>query len=169
MTTKHTQNEVWQDMLNGARLSRYYNTLADRYHTRHAILQGVLFLAATGAAAAALDMLPKMIALFANVAVAVCAVLNFLQDYGKKAAVLYAISSDCKELEEEWRLLWSEQSDLDDGQVLLRNSQLSRRLNTVTERSGFIGVRDNDKLNLRCQEEAYDVMESHYAAVRDTE
>ena len=169
MTTKHTQNEIWQGMLDSARLSRYYNAQADRYHTRHGVLQGALFLAATSAAASVLVTLPDTIELVANVAVAICAVLNFLQDYGKKAAVLYAISSDCVELEEEWRLLWSEQSDLDDSQVLLRNSQLSRRLNTVTERSGLIGVRDNDKLNIQCQAEAYDVMESHYAAVRSTE
>lgn len=69
----------------------------------------------------------------------------------------------------EWQSLWNEQSDLEDSEVLLRNTRLNHRLNTVTERSGLIGVRDNDKLNLRCQEEAYAVMESHYAAVRSPE
>ena len=169
MTTIHTQNEVWQGMLDCARLSRYYNIQADRYHTRHEILQGALFLAATGSAAAILDVLPDMIALLANAAVAVCAVLHFFQDYGKKAAVLHTISSDCLELEKDWRLLWNEQSSLEDSEVLNRNDRLSERLNMVTGRSGLIGVRDNDTLNRRCQEEAFEVMESHYAAVRNSE
>jgi hypothetical protein len=167
MTTKHTQNELWQDILNCTRLSRYYAVQAESYRRKHGALQGVLFLSATGGVMAALDVLPPMMGLAANLAVAVCAVLSFLQDYGRKAAVLYAISSDCRELEEEWKTLWHEQSALDDNTAHSQNSRLNRRLDMVTERSE--GVPVDTKLNRQCQAEAYDVLEAYYAPVHGTE
>lgn len=169
MTTQHTQNEVWQGMLNAARLSRYYNSMADRYQRRYQIVQAVLFIAATGGFVAVLAAFPSAVGLVANLLVAVVAAVSFTTDYGKTSYGLRSISRECLSLELDWNTLWQEQSGMADAEVIQRNRELNDRLDTITDQSGLLGVTDDDKLNERCQTDAYEVMEQHYAATYPTE
>lgn len=163
MPTEHTRNEIWQDLLDTARLIRYYDALADQYRYKQMVLRFVLLTAATSSMATLFDLLPSILTLGANGVIAAGVMWDFMQDYSTKTAVLHAISSDCRGLEVEWQTLWNEQAYLEDREVLHRITQLSHQLNVITGRAGAIGVRENAALNEQCATDAYQVMQDRYA------
>ncbi len=163
MATEYTRNEVWQGLLDTARLVRYYHALTDQYHRKRTVLRFLILVAATGSIGALLGILPPLMNLIANSLIAACVAWDFVQDYATKAAVLHTIRNDCTALEGEWRTLWNEQAYLTDRDILQRTVQLSQKLNTITGRAGEIGVQEDVALNTQCATDAYQVMKDRYA------
>ena len=99
MVSERTRNEVWRELLDAARLTRYYEALADRHRPNHTLTR--LFLLATAASgiAALLDVLPDVVRLVAGGLIAFVVAWDFVADYAKKAAILHAISLGCSTLE----------------------------------------------------------------------
>ena len=159
------RNDVWGDLLNAARLVRYYESLADRHRRWHQRIRFVLFLAAASGVAALLDVLPEPLELVAGASIAVIVALDFMLDYGKKSAVLHAISIECSILENEWAELWTSVNidGIDDAKAISEGRRLSRRLLEVTARAGLVDVRDDPKLNERSMRDANEVIENRYA------
>ena len=113
-----------------------------------------------------LDVLPASVQLIAGGLVALLVVWDFIADYAKKAAVLHAISLECSALEIEWRELWADvnERDLDDSEARRKNQRLARRALEVTGRAGHADIRENRKLNEKCEKVAYRVVEDRYAS-----
>ena len=105
MATEQTRNAVWQELLDVARLVRYYEVLSDRHRRNHSIVRFLLLAAAASGIAALLDVLPASVQLIAGGLVALLVVWDFIADYAKKATVLHALSLECSALEIEWREL----------------------------------------------------------------
>ena len=165
MITEHTRNEVWHNMLEAARVSRYYHTLSERYQRKHHWTRFILFAAAFVSMIVTLGLLvSSFLSLLANAAIFLAVVWEFMQDYPRKAAVLSAIRDECGALEIEWQSLWVGQDELDDHDVRAQNKQLLDQLHTITTRSGHVGVIEDAALNQRAAAEAYQVMEQRYAA-----
>lgn len=59
MTTSQTRNAVWQELLDTARLVRYYEALSNRYRRYHWAVRFVLLLSASSGIVALLDLLPE--------------------------------------------------------------------------------------------------------------
>ncbi len=164
MITEHTRNEVWHNMLEAARVSRYYHTLSERHQRKHHWTRFTLFAAAFVSMIVALGLpVPAFLSLPANAAIFLAVVWEFMQDYPRKAAVLSAIRDECGALEIEWQSLWAAQDVLDDHDIRTQNKQLLDQLHTVTTRSGHVGVREDAALNQQAAAEAYQVMEQRYA------
>ena len=166
MMTERTRNAVWQELLDVARLVRYYETLSDRHRRNHLIVRFLLLAAAAGGIAALLDVLPAIAQLVAGGLVALLVAWDFVSDYAKKAAVLHAISLECSALEIEWGELWAyvDDNNASDAEVRRENRRLARRLSEVTGWAGHADIREDQKLNAECAEAAYRVMVDRYAA-----
>ena len=149
-----------------ARLVRYYELLSDRYRRNHSIVRFLLLAAAAGGIAALLDVLPAIAQLVAGGLVALLVVWDFVADYARKAAVLHAVSLECSALEIEWRELWAavNERDLDDAEARRKNQRLARRALEATGRVGHANIREDRKLNEKCEKIAYRVMADRYAS-----
>ena len=166
MVSDQVRNEVWLRLLDIARLVRYYAVLSDRYRRNYTIIRFLLYAAAASGIAAFLDVLPPIAQLISGGVIALIITWDFVSDYGRKAAVLHAISLQCGELENEWQELWM---DVDNGtmtneEVIERNRQLIQRMTSVTGGVGYADIPEDQKLNEKCAAQAYQVAEDRYAA-----
>ena len=166
MATEQTRNAVWQELLDVARLVRYYEALSDRHRRNHSIVRFLLLAAAASGIAALLDLLPPSVQLISGGLVAIIVAWDFVSDYAKKAAVLHAVSIECSALEIEWCELWADVNDrdLDDAEARRKNQRLARRGLEVTGWAGHADIREDRKLNEECEQAAYRVMADRYAA-----
>ena len=113
MVTDATRNGVWQEMLDAARLVRYYGRLADRYQRRHFCVRVALLTFGLVGASTVTDVLPEYRWLgeaqaAAGLVIAVLVAWDMLAGYATKGAVLDSIRRECTELETELRELWGE-------------------------------------------------------------
>lgn len=162
MVTDPTRNDVWQGLLDIARLVRYYEALSDRHRRNYFTIRLLLLIAATGGVAALLELLPDGIQILAGALVAVLVALDFVTDYAKKAAVLHAISIECSALEIEWEDLWGNLENLGDTEARQNHAGLSRRLANITGAAGHADIREDRKLNEQCEAAAYRVIQNQY-------
>ena len=166
MATDQTRNDVWQDVLDVARLVRYYEALSDRYRRNHLIVRFLLLAAAASGIAVLLGLLPEIVQLLAGGLIALLVAWDFVADYAKKAAVLHAISLECSALEIQWRELWADvnELDFDDAEARHQNRRLERGIMEVTGRAGHADIREDRKLNEKCEDVAHKVIAERYAA-----
>ena len=164
--TDATRNAVWQEMLDTARLVRYYERMFSRQHRRHLAVRLVLLASATAGVAAATNALPEAIQVASGAGVAILVAWDFLVDYANKAAVLGSIRRECSAVEVELAALWGEiQADsIDDDEARRRLAELARRVSRATNLAGSAHISTNERLNATCEEAAYKAMEGRYAA-----
>ena len=163
MVTQQTRNAIWQELLDVARLVRYYEALSDQHRRNHLIVRFLLLAAAAGGIAALLDLLPAMAQLVAGGVIALLVAWDFVSDYAKKAAILHAISIECSAMEIEWQALWLELENISDAEARRENTRLSRRIADVTGWAGQADIREDRRLNEECEKAACRVMTDRYA------
>ena len=130
MMTEQTRNNVWQELLDAARLVRYYEALSNRYRSIHRIGRLLLLAAVLGGMAAHLDTVPEVVLFVSTLLIAILVVRELISDNASKAAVLQDVSIECDKLKSAWKELWCEANDdhSDDVAVRRKSSQLSHRL-----------------------------------------
>lgn len=165
MVSETTRNEVWQSLLDVARLIRYYDAYANRRRLYHFILRGLLLFAAAGGVANMLAVFPDFVVPAVSAAIAVLVVVDFACNYARQAAVLHAIGRECGKLEVEWKNLWANMNagSVSDKKAMSINQELARQLLEATLWAGDADIREDRKLNEKCAEDAYKVMVEHYA------
>lgn len=166
MVSDTTRNAVWQELLDAARLARYYASLADRHRRKRRIVQFLLMAAATSGIIGLLGLLPEFVQRAAVAAIAIVVAWDLFGDYAKKAAVLHTISIECNRIHSQWQNLWLEidRPDLEDADALRQCEMLGRRLIEITGQAGLVGVDVDAKLNKTCAADTYKVMRERYAA-----
>ena len=168
--TDATRNAVWQEMLDTARLVRYYERMASRQHRQHLGVRPrqhrCSSASATAGVAAATNALPEAVQVASGAVVAILVAWDFLADYANKAAVLGSIRRECGEVEVELAALWGEiQADsIDDDDARRTLAELARRVTRATDCAGSAHVPTDEQLNVRCEEAAYKAMAGRYAA-----
>jgi hypothetical protein len=163
MVSDQTRNAIWQELLDVARLVRYYEALADRHRRLHRIIRFLLLAAAASGVVTLLNLLPVLIQSLAGGLIALLVVWDVLGDYARKAAVLHAISLECSHLEVEWQNLWGELETISDTEARRRNTSLAQRIAEITGWAGHADIRDDPKLNEQSAEAAYQIMASRHA------
>ena len=166
MVYEEVRNYVWQDYLDVARLVRYYQALSSQYHRKHNLMRILVLLPAVSSAGVLFESFPAILGAILGVTVAAVVVCDFVLDYGRKAYVLSAIYAECSELESEWSELWerTNSGEFEGSEIRAMNSDLSKRLNSVTSRAINAGIRVDDRINKECTESAYKIMEERYAS-----
>lgn len=163
MVTDATRNAVWQELLDVARLVRYYAAMADRHRRNHLVVRFVLVATAMGGVVAFFDVLPVSVRLLLGAGIAGVVAWDLLSSYGSKAAVLQAVSMECSLLESELRNVWLRLETMPDEEARREWSRVSRRLAEVTGWAGQADVSEDGKLNVQCAEAAYATMREQYA------
>ncbi len=171
MVTEQTRHDVWNEMLDIARLVRYYEALADKHLRNYYLIRVVLVFSALVGSATLFDLLKffprqEMITITMGLALALFTAWDIVANYARKAAVLHEVGRECSLLEIEWRYLWGDANthQSDDFLVREKNRQLAKRLTEVTMRAGEADIRENRKLNEKCELAAYQIMREKYAA-----
>lgn len=165
MASESIRNLIWQELLDVARLVRYYEALTDKYVLRDRVLKTVLLLSASASIAALLEALPNWVQLIAGLGIAVCIVTDFVMNFARKAAVLHAISTECSFLQNQIELLWAQVQDAsgDEEEIKRDYIQLDQRLNTITSWARHANIREDKGLNESCAQAAYTVIGNKYA------
>ena len=169
MITEQTRKDIWDELLDVARLVRYYEKLSDKHHRNHKIFRFLLLGSAASGVAAMLELFPENIRqdiqIFAGGVIALIVAWDMVTNYAKKAAVLHAISCEISTLEIEWRDLWAEANanEADDAEIRSKNRLLAKKLSEVTGWAGKEDIRENQKLNEECESIAHRVMQEKYA------
>ena len=163
MVSQETRNDVWQEILDSARMIRYYEALAARYHRKHVWTMCVLIGSGASAFVAFLDVLPEVIQLIATATIGVLAAWVLLTGYEKKAAIAHSISHRCRQLDVDLRELWANLRELDDAEARKKLNVVAKEINNETSRSVDAGITENRKLNETITETAYKTVKERYA------
>lgn len=165
MVSDTIRNAVWQELLDAARLVRYYASLADRHRRKRRIIQLLLMAAAASGIVGVLDPVPAIMQPTAIAAIAILVAWDFFGDYARKVAVLHVICIECNRIETQWQTLWLEieRPDLEDADAIRQCEMLGQRLNEVTGQAGMVGIQVDAQLNKTCAEDAYKVMRERFA------
>lgn len=163
MVSEQTRNDIWQGLLDAARLDRYYEALAERYRQRHLALRILLLLAAIGGMVSLLEVLPRVAQLVAGLAIIVLVALDFAFNLARKTSVLNLINIECTALGNEWKSLWASLDRISDDDACCENDRLARRLVKVTGWARHAEVGVDDALNEKCERVAYKVISEEYA------
>ena len=164
--TDSTRNAAWQEMLDAARLVRYYDALSSRQQRWNRGVRLVLLASATAGIAAGMNALPESFRVVSGAVIGILVAWDFLADHANKAAVLGSIGRECNEAEVELAALWREiQADsVDDEEARRTLSELARRVTRSTDRAGSAHIPTNERLNVRCEEAAFKALADRYAA-----
>ena len=164
------RHEIWQGLLDAARLVRYYEALYNRYQRWHQIVRVVLLASATGVigllAGNLSDPWTYILQPILGIAIVLVVIVDLVGRFAEKAAVLHTISVNCSRLDNEWHELWADcqagEASMDD--LAHRNAELSQKQTEVTSAAGDAHILDSRRLNERCWVEACRVEELRYAA-----
>ena len=165
--TEFTRNHIWNEIIDVARLSRYYETLHRRYQWKHnAVKIAVVIASIVGSGIAVLGGEPSRFAYpFASLVVLSAIVWGHSREYEKKAAILHVVTEDCAKLDSLWNQLWVKVStnQTDEETAVKENQQLSDRLSEATARPGSASIEHDPKLNYELGPVAVKVVKNHYA------
>ncbi len=169
--TEQTYNAIWQEMLDVARLERYYARLRDRYLVKHQISRSILLIfAGVGVSAVVSHLISgtsewEIIAGLASATViAVCVVVDFASQSSRKLGILQAIATEINHISGELTHLWDSILNLPESEVVEEKYKLEKRLTQVTSWAGLADIKVNNKLNVECAQDAYQFMEEKYSA-----
>ena len=170
MITQQTRQDIWDERLDVARLVRYYEKLSDKQRHYYFVIRGMLVLSAFSGAAALLKFFPENIqeeiAIVAGFVIALVTAWDILTNYARKAAVSHAIGKECSFLEIEWKDLWADANNhlLEDPVARKKNRRLARRITEVTAWAGYVNIREDRKLNEKCENEVHRIMGEKYVS-----
>ena len=167
MVNDNLRKEIWNGLYDSVRCSRYYTALADRYQRYQTFTRLALLIVACGGIVAFFDLLPMQwydrVEPIFGLLLAVIVFIDFSFDFGKKATELHVVSKECLDIENRYRTLWRHHLNLNNEAVEKKLVKLDGKLLQVTSTPGKFGVLNNSKLNNRCADSAYRILESEYA------
>lgn len=158
---------IWDDMLNVGSQSRYYQIIADRQQKVHLALSSVAILGSIAAATFLLSSFESQLVRWVSsglfFAVTVSTTLTVIYDYSRRSQVARSASERLKEIEVDLRRLWYDalRDEQEDDENYLHHpeiTELERRIDEVTRDD----IPVNDKLNARCNNEAYGYLKSYF-------
>lgn len=166
IVSEYTRDEVWQSILDVARLSRYYHALANRYILAVRILRIILLLAAFSSVLTFVVSWPSILLVLLSLVIAGIVIFDMVSNYSEKVAVLYAINLECNHLESRWQQLWLDINNeaIDDSEAKRQINALTERITSVTGWSTQAHIREDGDLNEKCTEDAYKVIADKYKA-----
>ena len=166
MVNDNLRKEIWHALYDSVRLARYYTALTDRYIRYQNCTRIALLILACGVMVAFFDLLPvywyDKVGPIVGFLLFVIVVIDFHFDFGKKAVNLNVVTMECINIENQYRTLWRHHRNLNDEAAEKKLVDLKSRTRQATSIPAKFGVRINNKLNNRCADSAYRILESDY-------
>ena len=162
--TEETRALIWNDLVDAARLGRYYQSMAKGYRRKQYFIHGALLLSATAGFATLFEFVPDWAQPLSAVLIAVFVVWEAVAKYPGKVATLESVASECGSLETEGHDLWASASEyrIKQDRAMESHRYLSRRLDEVTGWPGKLDITDDEKLNAECSKQSYEVLRDRY-------
>lgn len=164
MISPTIRNMVWQNLLDAARHSRYYQSLETKFRRYHFGIRFLLLLSAMVGIAPLVSSSPECISMLGSAGIAILVALDFMMDCPTKISILHLISTQCGSIEGKFQELWAE-CDLPDAQdqdIQQECKRLAKRSEETTSKAGAANIRVYEKLNLKSAIEAYQVIRERY-------
>ena len=154
--TEHTKDRLWQDMLDLARLTRYYEFQTNDLTRNHRIARLMLLVGAGATLTLAVGDLPAWVGVSGSAILLVTTAVEFIWDWGTRASLSHAINLECCVIEKDYEDLWSRVStgQVDEAECLQRVNQFSLRV--IAAAALISGT--NKKINERAFEVAKEVL-----------
>lgn len=161
MVSDDTRSEIWLELWDSIRLSRYYEALHRRYTRRYRWLSIAVLLGGSGAVASLADVLPSWLALPASLAVVFISAFMALYNLASMAGVAHTVSLDCQQLESRLRrLLDTADTDGTEKYVRDRLEEIKADIISTTGSAGVAGITHDEKLNVKAAKQASEMLES---------
>ena len=170
--TEQTRLSVWQSLYDQERLVRYYVLLRDLLARKANVCKWALFfVAATEMAAEVLWMAdgdwgawPRYLSMAATAILVLLLISPFYRRAETNLAKAHSIMASCLRQKTETESLWRDIMSVDctDREARQRVTRIEQELNAITA-AKLDGVRVDDKLNKRCEDEAYQFLEGKVA------
>ena len=170
---EHIEQEVWEHLYDACRLSRYYAYLSDNYRKWHIGVRFFLFVSATAGVASFINVLDypwqQPVQVLFGLVLAATLAIDFVLDWGRKSAILHAVSVHCGLLENDWEKLWADMRsmNMENAEIIARDRELSHTMVIVTSTIGFSDISEDHELNEQCLYEATEYLRSRYATAEE--
>ena len=153
------RSQLWYNMLDAERLSRYYSGLADRWRKLHMGFSLVTMLSSLAAAMMVLTPIEGSWVSWVSVGLfmlvgSLTAVL-LVYDFSGRAQIARTVSEQVREIFVDLNRIWYREQWSDSEGVV---QDLERKLDAITR----VDLTSDNKLNERCGKEAYEAMEYEY-------
>ncbi len=165
MVSETTKELLWQGLVDATHLSRYYAYLTKRHMSRQRWTRGGLLVSAILGFSGLFEAVPIGVSVVGNVAVVIVVVIDFMHDYGPKAATLNATSIVCAKVEDQRHALWADvvEDRIEEDKAREINSQLERLISEAAVAPSYLSVELDDDLNQISYEESTEMLRSRYA------
>lgn len=157
MISETLRNDIWNNMGDTIRQSLYYAELAQKMEQNNFRMRIVLAVAGGTSALVSANIYPESWAIQLRVAqvgtgafISLLIALSFAFAFDKKAGILHAVTTDIMLLRRDWKALWMEMEagEIDEKTLRMRNRLLGERLEHLSSRADFAGVKDDDQLDI---------------------
>ena len=171
MVSSEIRNDIWQGLLDSARSTLYYATLAERYRRLDRSLKYLTLASATGSFSTWLDIMPPFlqspVQLIASGGIALFVLWGLMAEYARKEALLHTVSVEYAKIEDKWCTLWVDVKRgvfHRDDDIVPHRDKLKQAGRACTQIPGYAGISEDPYLNEACAAEALKVMKKRYAA-----
>ena len=163
--TEHTKDRLWQDMLDLARLTRYYELQTNKLTRRYRVVRLILLIGAGASLSLAVGNLPIWIGIGGAAVLLVATAIEFIWDWGMQASLSHAINLECCVIEKDYESLWSRVNtgQIDDSDSLRELDHLNLR---VIAAAALISASD-EGINRRAFKTANEVMVDKWRASKN--
>ena len=159
----NSRSQLWYNLLDAERLSRYYSGLADRWRKLH---MGLSLATMLGSLAAAMMVLSSIegnwvswvsVSLFCLVSSLTAVLLVF--DFSGRAQIARSVSEQVREIFVELNRIWYREQWSDSEAHI---EELERKLDAITR----VDLTLDNKLNERCGKETYEAMGGEHGGAK---
>ena len=158
MTSEGTKDLIWQELFRVSTLVRYYARVGSFRSKCQTASQLILLVSSAGAFGAVMKLLPEIVGVVCSLAIAAVAVASITWNHPNKIATILAASSGCRKAESTATLLWQDAERLSDAEALRKWQRLEDDIEAATGPVEKAGIGYSERLNLRCAEEAKELM-----------
>lgn len=106
--TEHTKDRLWEEMWDVARYVQYYAMQTNRLARWNKVVRFCILVGAALAVGSTADLLPAVYGIAGGLTLLVLTAVDFIWDWGTKAALSHAISLECCVIEKDYESLWSQ-------------------------------------------------------------
>ena len=163
--SEHTKDRIWEEMYDIARYIQYYTMQTNRLSLLSKSLRVALLVGAGLVAGSGFQALPPAVGAGGAVFLLTLTVIDYVFDWGARAALAHAISLECCVIEKDYEDLWTlvRTSQISETESQARVNQLVMRVIAATAQ-----LSDTDRgLNKKASKAAYKILEAKWGRASD--
>ena len=164
--TDSTRNAVWQEMLDTARLVRYYDAMSSRQQRWNRGVRLVLLASATAGIAAGMNALPESFRVVSGAVIGVLVAWGLPRRPREQSGQCWD-PSGASATKRRWSWLHSggrSADSVDDEEARRVLSELAPTRDALDRPRRSAHIPTNERLNVRCEEAAFKALADRYAA-----